>query len=107
MRSLSLKRKESRIVWKVLMQGIVAVDRKIKNASADEQDEYKKVRDQLIAAWRSGLLVGGVKPKRKIYDIMPESLLQETKLAELRKETRKAEKKAKREISVPHKKPAQ
>ena len=107
MRSLSLKRKESRIVWQVLMQGILSVDRKIKSASADEQDDYKKVRAQLIAAWRSGLLVGGVKPKRKIYDIMPESLLQETKLAELRKETRKAKAKAKREISVPHKKPAE
>ena len=107
MRSLSLKRKESRIVWRVLMQGIVAVDRKIKSASADEQDDYKKVREQLIGAWRSGLLVGGVKPKRKIYDIMPESLLQETKLAELRKESRKARAKAKREISVPHKKPAE
>jgi len=107
MRSLSLKRKESRIVWQVLMQGIVVVDRKIKRASADEQGDYRKVRAQLISAWRSGLLVGGVKPKRKIYDIMPESLLQETKLAELRKETRKAKAKAKREISVPHKKPAE
>jgi hypothetical protein len=106
MRSLSLKRKESRILWQVLMQGIVVVDRKIKRASADEQDDYNKLREKLLVAWRSGILVGGVKPKRRIADIMPESLLQETELGDLRKETRKAKAKAKREISVPRKVPA-
>jgi hypothetical protein len=106
MRSLSLKRKESRILWQVLMQGIVVVDRKIKRASAAEQDDYNKLREKLLVAWRSGILVGGVKPKRRISDIMPESLLQETELGDLRKETRKAKAKAKREISVPRKTPA-
>ena len=103
MRSLSLKRKESRVVWQVLLQGIVVVDRKIKRASAAEQDDYQKLRAKLMGAWRAGLLVGPVKPKRKIYAIMPEPLLQETELGDLRKETRKAKAKAKREISVPRK----
>jgi hypothetical protein len=107
MHSLSLKRKESRLVWQVLLQGILVIDRKIKRASPAEQDDYKKLREKLMSAWKAGLLVGGVKPKRRIYDIMPDSLLQETELAELRKETRKAKAKAKREISVPHKKPAE
>jgi hypothetical protein len=107
MRSLSLKRKESRLLWQVLLQGIVVVDRKIRHASPAEQDDYKKLRDKLMTAWKAGLLVGGVRPKRRIYDIMPDSLLQETELAELRKETRKAKAKAKRVISVPHKKPAE
>ena len=106
MRSLSLKRKESRIVWKLLMQGIVVVDRKIKRASAAEQDEYQKLRAKLMGAWRAALLVGPVKPKRKIHEIMPEPLLQETELGDLRKETKKAKAKAKRVISVPHKVPA-
>jgi hypothetical protein len=107
MRSLSLKRKESRLVWQVLLQGIVVVDRQIKRASPAEQDDYKKLREKLMIAWKAGLLVGGVRPKRRIYDIMPDTLLQETELAELRKETRKATAKAKREISVPHKKSAE
>ena len=106
MRPLSLKRKESRLVWQMLMQGIVSVDRKITRASAAEQDDYKRLREKLMIAWKAGLLVGGVRPKRRIYDIMPDSLQQETKLVELRKETRKAKAKAKREISVPRKKPA-
>jgi hypothetical protein len=29
--------------------------------------------------------VGGVRPKHKIYDIMPDQILQETELAELKK----------------------
>src|SRR5688572_15355542 len=95
MRPLSLKRKESRLVWQIVMQGIVAMDRQMKRASEAEQDDYQKVRADLIGAWKSGLLVGGVRPKRKIYDIMPEPILQETKLADLKKESRKARAKAK------------
>ena len=106
MRPLSLKKKESRTVWQILLQGIVVMDRKIKSASEADRDEYKKVRNSLIAAWKSGLLVGGVKPKRKIYDLMPESILQEAELGDLRKASRKARAKAKREISVPAPKPA-
>lgn len=103
MRPLPLKKKESRILWQVLLQGIVAVDRKMKSTSQDERDEYAKVRSKLIGAWRSGLLVGAVKPKRKIYEIMPEPILHETALADLRKKSRKASARAKREISVPRK----
>jgi hypothetical protein len=106
MRPLSLKRKESRSVWQILLQGIVTMDRKMKGASEADRDEYKKIRNTLIGAWKSGVLVGGVKPKRKIYDIMPEPILQEAKLADLKKESRKARAKAKREITVPNPKPA-
>ena len=106
MRPLSLKKKESRIVWQVLMQGIVAVDRKNRRAPTPEQDEYKEVRSKLIRAWRSGLLVGGLRPKRSIRDILPESIRQETDLADLDKHTRKARAKAKREITTPRKRSA-
>ena len=106
MRPLSLKRKESRTVWQILLQGIVVMDRKMKGASEADRDEYTKVRNNLIAAWKSGLLVGGVKPKRRIYDLMPASILQEAELGDLKKASRKARKKVKREISVPHPKPA-
>ena len=106
MRPLSLKKKESRSVWQILLQGIVVMDRKMKGASEADRDEYNKIRSNLIGAWKSGLLVAGVKPKRKIYEIMPESILQEAELADLRKASRKARAKAKREISVPNPKPA-
>ena len=106
MRQLVLKKKESRLLWQVLMRGIVITYRMNKKASATEQDDYKKLRGKLLAAWRTGLLVGGVRPKHKIYDIMPNQILQETELAELQKLSRETKAKASREIVVPRKKPA-
>ena len=106
MHPLSLKKKESRIAWQVLMQGIVAMDRKTRGTPGDEQDEYKQVRSKLIGAWRAGLLVGGLRPKRLVRDVIPERIRQETDLADLRKHNRKARAKAKREITTPRKRSA-
>ena len=106
MRQLALKKKESRLLWQVLMRGIVVTDRMNKKAVAAEQGDYKKLRGKLIGAWRTGLLVGGVRPKHKIYDIMPNQILQETEIAELKKLSRETKAKASREIAVPRKKPA-
>ena len=106
MRQLALKKRESRLLWQVLMRGIVVTDRRNRKAAATEQDDYKKLRGKLIGAWRAGLIVGGVRPKHKIYDIMPAQLLQETELAELKKLARETKAKASREIVVPRKRPA-
>jgi len=106
MRQLALKKKESRLLWQILMRGIVATDRINKETIATEQNDYQKLRQKLIDAWRSGIIVGGVRPKHKIYDIMPDQILQETELAELKKVSRQSKVKANREIVVPKKKPA-
>lgn len=106
MRQLALKKKESRLLWQVLMRGILVTDRMNKKAVAKNQDDYAKLRQQLIGAWRSGIIVGGVRPKHKIYEIMPHQILQETELAELKKLSTKKRGKAKHNIVVPRKKPA-
>ena len=106
MRQLVLKKKESRLLWQVLMRGIVVTDRMNKKAVATTQDDYKKLRGKLLGAWKTGLLVGGVRPKHKIHDIMPHQILRETELAELKKLSRETKAKANREIVVPRKKPA-
>ncbi len=106
MRALALKKKESRLLWQILMRGIVVTDRMIKKAIAAEQADYKRLREKLIAAWRSGIIVGGVRPKHKIHDIMPSQIVQETELAELKTLSRKKRTKSNRKIVVPKKKPA-
>jgi hypothetical protein len=106
MRQLALKKKESRLLWQILMRGIVATDRINKKAVATELEDYQKLRQKLIDAWRSGIIVSGVRPKHKIYDIMPDQILQETELAELKKLSRQYKGKTNREIVVPKKKPA-
>jgi hypothetical protein len=50
--------------------------------------------------------VGGVRPKSKIYEIMPNQILRETELAELKKLSTKTRAKSNRNIVVPKKKPA-
>jgi hypothetical protein len=106
MRQLALKKKESRLLWQILMRGIVATDRMNEKAGATDQDGYKKLRQKLIDAWRSGIIVGGVRPKNKIYDIMPDYILQETELAELKKLSMQKKVKSNRNIVVPKKTPA-
>ena len=103
MRQLSLKKKESRLLWQILMRGIIVTDRVIQRATVPEQDAYKELRPRIIAAWKSGLILGGVRPKSKIYDIMPKQILQDTQLAALRKLSRRGGVKAKRNIVVPKK----
>ena len=100
---MSLKKKESRLVWQVLMRGILITDRMIKGATAAEQDAYRVLRPRIIRAWKSGLILGGVRPKSKIYDIMPKRLLQDIELAALKKISRRDAVKAKRHIVVPKK----
>jgi hypothetical protein len=106
MRQLQLKKKESRIAWQILGRGIVALDASKKRASGTEQDEYKEVRSKLISAWKAGVIIGGVRPKHKIRDIMPSQILNETELVALKRETKQARAKAKRIIAVPHKRPS-
>ena len=106
MRQLALRKKESRLLWQVLMRGILVTDRMNRKAAATDQDDYRKLRAELIGAWRSGIIVGGVRPKHKIYEIMPHQILQETELAELKKLSTRKRGKAKRNIVVPRKKSA-
>ena len=106
MRPLSLKKKESRVAWQVILQGLVAVDRMMKKAPEAERSDYKNVRDQLLRAWKSGVLIGGLRPKHRIYDILPDSIMGEMQLAGLKKQSRKVQAKAKRDITVPNKRPA-
>jgi hypothetical protein len=47
--------------------------------------------------------LGGVRPKSKIYDIMPKRLLQDVEVAALKKLSRKDGAKTKRNIVVPKK----
>ena len=102
MRQLQLKKKESRIAWQIIGRGIVASDASSKNAGATT-DGYKEVRDKIISAWRAGVIIGGVRPKHKIRDLMPSQILQETALGDLKREAKQTKAKAKRKISVPHK----
>ena len=103
MRQLSLKKKESRLVWQILMRGILITDRMTKSATTAEQDAYRELRPRIVRAWKSGLILGGVRPKSKIYGIMPRRLLQDIELATLKKLSRKDGAKAKRNIVVPKK----
>ena len=103
MRQLSLKKKESRLVWQILLRGILIADRMTKNTTTAEQDAYRELRPRIIRAWKSGLVLGGVRPKSKIYDIMPKRLLQDVELAALKKLSRRDGAKRKRNIVVPKK----
>jgi hypothetical protein len=103
MRQLQLKKKESRNAWQILGRGIVALDAVNKRASRTVKDDYQDVRRKLISAWRAGVIIGGVRPKHKIHDIMPSQILDETDVVELRRETKHVRAKAKRIIAVPHK----
>jgi exonuclease V gamma subunit len=103
MRQLQLGKKASRIAWKIIGRGIVALDALDTKASPSEQDDYKEVRKKLLDAWRGGVIIGGVRPKHKLREILPSRILQETELADLKQETKNAKAKAKRTIAVPHK----
>ena len=102
MRQLQLKKKESRIAWQIIGRGIVASDALSKQTDATTED-YKEVRDKIIAAWRAGVIIGGIRPKHKIRTIMPSQILQQTALGDLKREAKQTKAKAKRNITVPHK----
>jgi hypothetical protein len=101
MRQLALKKKESRVVWQVLLRGIVAMDRIHRAASTAETEAYRKVREKLIDAWKSGIVLGGVRPKSEIYRIMPRQILQETEIRKLKVLSRKGMARSRRRIQVP------
>ena len=106
MRQLSLKKKESRLLWQILMRGILVTDRMNRKAPGADHEAYTQLRPRIIAAWKSGLILGGIRPKSKIHDIMPRQLLQQTELATLKKLSRKDRVRAKRNIIVPRKRNA-
>ena len=101
MPQLALGKRESRLLWQVLARGIQATDDALKDSEAPDRDVYWKLRGRVLAAWKSGIIVGGVRPKRRIDEILPNSLLKETKLGLLKKADKRARTKAKRAITVP------
>ena len=99
-----LKKKESRLLWQVLIRGIVVTDRMTKRKRAEAQDDYSALRRKVITAWKSGILVGGIRPKSRARDIMPTYLLQETELTDLARVTKKHSRSAQKRIAVPRNK---
>src|SRR5688572_5565757 len=99
---LALKRKESRLLWEVLVRGIQATDAAARKTPSTDHDAYLKLRGKVLRAWKAGIIVGGIRPKKRIHDILPGALLKETEFARLRKADRRAKAKAKRGIAVPN-----
>jgi adenosylmethionine-8-amino-7-oxononanoate aminotransferase len=98
-----LKKKESRLLWQLLIRGIVVTDRMNKRRGAEDQDDYSALRQKVIAAWKAGIIVGGVRPKSHVRDIMPPYILQQTELARFNKATKKHRRASQERIEVPHK----
>jgi len=98
---LALKKKESRLLWELLIRGMAATDRAASRTPATDRNDYLKLRGKVLGAWKSGMIVGGVRPKRRIYDMLPDSLLREANMPLLKKANKRARVKAKRVISVP------
>ena len=105
MRHLALKKKESRLVWEVLLRGVVATDR-MKKRGAEEEAAYQKLRSRLIAAWRGGIILGGIRPKKTIDKVMPPELMRETELAVFKKASKRDRAAVSQKITAPQKKPA-
>jgi hypothetical protein len=104
MRQLVLKKKESHLAWEILVRGLVATDRLSRKMSQDERHAYEHLRQKLVAAWRGGIIVGGVRPKKDIVNIMPRQMLLDTGLPAFRKSVNKARAEAKGHLVVPHRK---
>src|SRR5688572_23398631 len=100
---LALKKKESRLLWEILVRGIIATDQANRRTPSPDQDAYRSLRSKVLRAWKSGVIVGGVRPKRRIHDILPGYLLKETELAVLQKADKRAKAKAKRVVAAPKK----
>ena len=103
---LALKKKESRLLWEILVRGIVATDQANRKTASPDPDAYRHLRSKVLRAWKSGFIVGGVRPKRRIHDILPEYLLKESELMLLEKAGKRARAKAKRQIAAPKKRVA-
>jgi hypothetical protein len=88
-------------VWQVLLRGIVAMDRMHRAAKTADTEAYQKVREKIIGAWKSGIVLGGVRPKSEIYRIMPTQILQATEIRKLQALSRKGMSKSRQRIQVP------
>ena len=101
MRQLTLKKKESRQVWQLLLRGIVATDRMAAKATSEEREAYLAVREKILGSWKAGIVLGGVRPKKEIYKVMPSPLLQEMELEKLKKSSRRDLAASRKTIAVP------
>lgn len=104
MRQLALKKKESRLLWRVLVRGLVATDRVRETLSEDDREAYQQLRQKVITAWKAGIVMGGVRPKKEIASIMPNQMLMEAGLPALKKSLKKVNGKTKNHLAVPHRK---
>ena len=101
MRPLTLKKKESRQVWQLLLRGIVATDKMVAKATSEEREAYLAVREKILSSWKAGIVLGGVRPKKEIYKVMPSQLLQELELETLKKSSRRDLAASRKTIAVP------
>ena len=101
MRQLTLKKKESRQVWQLLLRGIVVTDKMAAQATSEEREAYLAVRDKILSSWKAGIVLGGVRPKKEIYTLMPPQLLQAMELTKLRKSSRRDLATSRQAIAVP------
>jgi len=101
MRQLTLKKKESRQVWQLLLRGIVATDKIAGKATAEEREAYLELRDKILTSWKAGIVLGGVRPKKEIYKLMPTQLRQAAELKKLKKSSRRDRASSRRAIEVP------
>ena len=101
MRQLTLKKKESRQVWQLLLRVIVATDRMAAKATSEEREAYLAVREKILGSWKAGIVLGGVRPKKEIYRLMPPQLLQGAELQKLRKSSRRELATSRKTIAVP------
>ena len=101
MRQLTLKKKESRQVWQLLLRGVVATDKMVAKATTEERQAYLAIREKILSSWKAGIVLGGVRPKKEIYTLMPPPLLHEMELKTLRKSSRRDQATSREEIAVP------
>jgi len=101
MRPLTLKKKESRQVWQLLLRGIVATDKLTAKATSEEREAYLEVREKILSSWKAGIVLGGVRPKKEIYRLMPSQLLEGMELKKLKKSSRRDLSTARQTIAVP------
>lgn len=101
MRQLTLKKKESRQVWQLLLRGIVATDKMVAKATTEERQAYLAIREKILGSWKAGIVLGGVRPKKEIHTLMPPPLLHEMELKKLRSSSRRDLATSREEIAVP------
>ena len=101
MRQLTLKKKESRQVWQLLLRGIVATDKMAAKATNEEREAYLEVREKILGAWKAGIVLGGVRPKKEIYRLMPAQLQHGMELKKLKKSSRRELATSRDTIAVP------